>query len=224
MTGTRKRPIIWSVIVVLTLAAAGFAIAPYLFLDPGLSRVVLNPSVPLHYPLLLIHIGCSFLALLIGWLQFLPGLRKRRSDIHRLVGQVYMVLVVVGGVTGLTVGMFAESYTRQMAFIILGLLWLFTVWKGYRKAKLGRFREHGAWMVRNYALTLVAASARILTPFCILIYLAGHGAPAVGGVAAVVKQVLEVNIWVGLVVNLVIAEWIILSRMKDGLTSPERKD
>lgn len=69
-------------------------------------------------------------------------------------------------------------------------------------------------MVRNYSLTLVAASARL--PYSILHpdHLAGHGSQSVGGVAAVVKEVLEINIWVGLTANLVIAEWIILSRIK----------
>ncbi|MFD0710895.1 DUF2306 domain-containing protein [Paenibacillus sp. GCM10027626] len=213
MTETRKVRIFWGVVVVLSLGAAGFAVAPYLDLDSSLSRVELNPSFPPHYSLLLVHIWCSFLALVIGWLQFLPGLRKRRADIHRLVGRIYLGLVAVGGVTGLTVGMFATSYVRQMAFLTLGLLWLFTGWKGYRKARLGRFGEHRVWMVRNYLLTLVAASARLLTPFCILIYLAGHGVQP-GGVAAVVKPVLEINIWIGLVVNLVVGEWIILSRLK----------
>lgn len=144
MMETRKVRIFWGAIVVLTLGAAGFAVAPYLFLDPGLSRVELNPLFPLHYPLLLLHIWSSFLALVIGWLQFLPGLRKRQTDFHRLAGRIYLGLVAVGGVTGLAVGMVATSYIRQMAFLTLGFLWLFTGWKGYRKARLGRFVEHGA--------------------------------------------------------------------------------
>ncbi|MED4755548.1 DUF2306 domain-containing protein [Brevibacillus choshinensis] len=214
MKETRKVRIIWSVIVVLATGAAGFAVAPYLYFDPSLSRVELNPSFPPHYALLLVHIWCSFLALLIGWIQFLPVTRKRRMDVHRMVGQIYLGLVAVGGVTGLTVGMFATSYIRQMAFLTLGLLWLFTAWKGYRKVRLGEYGEHRMWMVRNYSLTLVAASARLLTPFCILIYLAGHGGQSAGGVATVMKQVLQINIWIGLATNLVIAEWIILSRIK----------
>ena len=221
MTERRKIRIVWGVIAVLTLGAAGFAVAPYLNFDSSLSRVELHPSFPPHYPLLLVHIWSSFLALILGWIQFLPTLRKRRTDVHRLIGQIYIGLVAVGGVTGLTVGMFAASYVRQMAFLTLGLLWLFTAWKGYRKARLGRYGEHRVWMVRNYALTLVAASARLLTPFCILIYLAGHGGQSAGGVAAVVKQVLEINIWVGLAANLVIAEWMILSRFNK--SNDERK-
>jgi len=214
MTGTRKVRIFWGVLVALTLGAAGFAVAPYMNLDPSLSRVELNRSFPLHYPLLITHIWCSFLALVIGWVQFLPMLRKRRTDLHRLAGRIYLGLVAVGGVTGLAVGLLATSYIRQTAFLTLGLLWLFTGWKGYRTARLGQFGRHGVWMVRNYSLTLVAASARLLTPFCILIYLAGHGSQTGGDVAAILKQVLEINIWVGLAANLVVAEWIILSKIK----------
>ncbi|MFE5322190.1 DUF2306 domain-containing protein [Paenibacillus sp. NPDC056579] len=212
MAGKRIVRGLYVIIAALGLGAVCFAILPYLTLDPSLSRVELNPAIPLHYPLLITHIGFAFIAVIIGWLQFLPGLRKRRPVLHRWTGRVYLGCVAIGAVTGLVVGAFSASYVRQMAFLLLGLLWLFTGWKGYRKARLGRFGEHGVWMARNYALTLVAASARLLTPFCILLYLALHGGPPAGGVAEIVKQVLEINIWVGLAVNLVITEWMIVNR------------
>lgn len=211
MSKSRHVRVIWGAIAAITSAAAVFAVAPYITADPGQSRIEPNESFPLHFPLLLVHIWSSFLALLIGWVQFVPGLRNRRPDFHRWAGLAYLGLVAIGGITGLTVGMLTESYVRQMAFLTLALLWLFTGWNGYRKARLGRFVEHKRWMIRNYALTLVAASARLLTPLCILIYLAGHGLQPGGGIAAVLEPVLEINIWIGLVVNVVIAEWALLS-------------
>lgn len=203
----------WKIIVALTLIAAGFAVYPYLLLDPRQSRVAIDESFSLHYPLLLVHIFVSFLALLVGWIQFLPGLRAKRSYIHRLVGQFYLGFVAVGSVSGLIIGMYTESYIRQMAFFTLVALWLFTGWKGYSSARRKQFDAHGIWMTRNYAVTLVAASARLLTPLCILIYIAGHQNEPFQGVPAILENVLEVNIWVGLVVNFVITEWIVIQRL-----------
>ncbi|WP_028548553.1 DUF2306 domain-containing protein [Paenibacillus sp. UNC451MF] len=204
----------WKMIVVLTLGAAGFAIAPYVLLDSGQSRVSLSASFSLHYPLLLVHIFASFIALIIGWLQFLPGLRTKRPHVHRRVGRFYLGFVAIGSITGLVVGMYTSSYIRQMAFLTLVAFWLFTGWKGYRTARKKRFEAHGVWMIRNYAVTLVAASARLVTPLCILIYLTLHRGMSFQGFEPILNQVLEVNIWVGLVVNVIIAEWMIVNRFK----------
>ncbi|UVI27319.1 DUF2306 domain-containing protein [Paenibacillus spongiae] len=213
MTRDRKVRTGWKIIVALTLIAAGFAVYPYLLFDPGQSRVAIDDSFSLHYPLLLVHIYVSFLALLIGWLQFLPSLRARKPHLHRMVGRLYLGFVVVGGISGLVVGMYTESYVRQMAFLTLVALWLFTGWKGYSAARRKQFDAHGMWMTRNYALTLVAASARLVTPICILVYLAGHWNEPFQGVPAILEHVLEVNIWVGLVLNFAISEWVIISRL-----------
>ena len=214
MTNVPKIRIGWLIIVVLTLGATGFAVAPYVLFDPEQSRVSLNPSVTLHYPLLLFHIFASLFALMVGWVQFLPGLRARRPYVHRIIGRCYLGFVAIGSITGLIVGMYTSSYIRQMAFLILVALWLFTGWKGYRTARQRKFMDHGIWMTRNYAITLVAATARIVTPVCILIYLAGHTGIPFQGVEAILNQVLEINIWVGLVVNIVITEWVIIHRIK----------
>ncbi|NOJ72312.1 DUF2306 domain-containing protein [Paenibacillus alvei] len=155
MSVDRKPRMGWKVIVVLTLGASAFAIAPYVLLDPEQSRVSLDAAFPLHYPLLLIHIFSSFIALLIGWLQFLPSLRTTRSRVHRLIGRFYLGLVAIGGITGIIVGMYTESYIRQLAFLTLVVLWIFTGWKGYQTARHKRFDSHRIWMIRNYAVTLV---------------------------------------------------------------------
>ena len=203
----------WKLIVLLTLGAAAFAVAPYVLFDPAQSRVELNASFPLHYPLILVHIFASLLALVVGWLQFIPRLRSSRPELHRMVGRFYLGFVLIGSITGLVVGMYTSSYIRQMAFLALVVLWLFTGWKGYASARQRKFAAHGVWMTRNYAVTLVAATARLVTPLCIVIYLAGHQDLPFEGIEPILNHVLEVNIWVGLVVNVVIAEWLIIHRI-----------
>jgi len=214
MAGKSKIPNGWKIIVALTLGAAGFAVFPYLLFDPGQSRIPIDESFSLHYPLLLVHIFMSLFALLVGWLQFLPKLRAKRPQVHRIVGRFYLGFVAAGSVSGLVAGMYTESYVRQMAFLTLVALWLFTGWNGYLTARRKQFEEHGVWMIRNYALTLVAASARLLTPLCLSIYLLGHRNEPFQGVRPILEHVLEVNIWFGLAVNFVISEWLIISRRR----------
>ncbi|MCR8644257.1 DUF2306 domain-containing protein [Paenibacillus sp. N1-5-1-14] len=215
MTKRSQIPKRWLIVVILTLGAAIFAITPYVPLDSSYSRVTISTSFTLHYPLLLTHIFSSFIALVIGWLQFLPTLRKTRPHIHRIIGRIYLSLVAIGGITGIVVGMYTDSYIRQMSFLTLVLLWLYTGWKGYTTARNRNFNAHRKWMIRNYAVTLVAATARLVTPICILIYLVANQTEPFTSVEAVLKHVLEVNIWVGLVVNIVISEWLFISPSKN---------
>lgn len=215
MNKERKRKNIWILIAVIMLGAAGFAVAPYLLFDPSHSRVKLIPSFTMHFPLLLVHIFSSFIALAVGWVQFIPSIRDNHRHIHRLFGRIYLGCVAIGGVTGIIVGMYTSSYIRQMAFLTLAFLWLFTGWKGYRAVRKKSFEEHRLWMIRNYAITLVASTARIVTPICILIFLLGQEGSKGQGVQFVLDNVLEVNIWLGLVINIVISEWILTLHFKN---------
>ena len=45
------------------------------------------------------HIVLGGIALLIGWSQFSQKLRKNRMDLHRTIGKVYVVSVLVSGIS-----------------------------------------------------------------------------------------------------------------------------
>jgi hypothetical protein len=98
------------------------------------------------------------------------------------------------------------------AFLVLSLLWIFTCWKGYRAAVRKRFGEHREWMIRSFGITLVAVSARLMVPVLLLTYFILHGFSLQGGREVIVEEALNVNIWVGIIVNLMIVEWVILKR------------
>lgn len=67
------------------------------------------------------------------------------------------------------------------------------------------------WMMRNYGITLVAATARAIVPLCILLYLALNGFALEGGREQMISSILEVNVWIGLVANIIIVEWGLLT-------------
>nr|WP_255654338.1 DUF2306 domain-containing protein [Cohnella sp. REN36] len=167
----------------------------------------------MHFPLLLVHIFASFLALAVGWLQFLPALRRSRPGLHRLVGRLYLICIAVGGGTAIVVGAYTDSFIRQMAFLVLVALWFYTTGRGYAAIRRKQHAAHGLWMLRSYAVTLVAATARIVTPFCIAIYAATHGGLPPGGVRSVVSLMLDFNIWLALLINLLAVEWVIAKRL-----------
>ncbi|MGO0062535.1 DUF2306 domain-containing protein [Brevibacillus fluminis] len=200
--------ILFAVIVIVGLAAA----APYATLDPALSRIKLDTGYPLHYPLLVVHIFTALIALLTGPFQFLARLCKTRLPLHRLLGSVYLASILVSGATGLAVAFHDGSFTKQMAFVTLSALWLLTAWRGYRTIRQGDVAGHRVWMMRSYGITLVAVTARLAVPVCILFYVAAKGLPGTAGIARMIDAILQVNIWLGIILNLVIMEWSLIRK------------
>ncbi|KQX66365.1 MULTISPECIES: DUF2306 domain-containing protein [unclassified Paenibacillus] len=204
---------IFFVMIIIGVAIA--AVFPYVSLNPADSRVKLNTAFSLHYTVLVLHIGFAFIALVSGLFQFHKRFRTKYPAWHRALGRVYVVSVMLGGFLGLVMTLYIESFTKAMAFLALSLLWLFTTWKGFRYAVQRQFDEHRVWMIRSYAITLVATSARLIVPICILLYIAMQGfhLPS-GGREQMVADILEINIWIGLLINLIGVEWFLLKPRK----------
>jgi hypothetical protein len=91
---------------------------------------------------------------------------------------------------------------------------LVTCWKGYRSAVNKRFNEHRKWMIRSFGITLVAVSGRVLVPVLLLTYYTLNGFSLPGGRKMMVEEVLNINIWAGLILNFIIVEWFILKSDK----------
>jgi uncharacterized membrane protein len=210
-----KRLSRWRLLVVISILVGAFAVFPYLGLDPAKSRIKLDPALALQFPLLLVHIFTAFLALLIGPLQFWESFRLKYARFHRLIGIVYLGCLGVSATTGVVITAYEESFTKQLAFLTLTMLWLVTGWKGFAAIRRRDVRAHRIWMMRNYAVTLVAITARVIVPLCMLLYLALRGFSVSEGVPRIVEDVLQVNIWLGIVLNLMVAEWVI-GRKKAG--------
>jgi hypothetical protein len=99
-----------------------------------------------------------------------------------------------------------------LAFFTLTIVWLVTCWNGNLSAVKRRFNQHRIWMLRSFGVTLVAVSARLLVPLLLLSYYILNGFTLPGGRERMVEEVLNVNIWVGLLLNFIIVEWIILKK------------
>lgn len=207
-----RRRVPWQIAVMLVLAVGvgGVIIAPYLALDPAGSRVVLREGVAAHWPLLVTHIFTGGVAVVIGPLQFLPALRRRRR-LHRTLGRVYLGAgVLPSGITGLAVAVLSTSgLTTQVGLFLPALLWLITGWYGYRAARDGRFADHREWMIRSYAIAFLAVTARMWVPLLMLVQLPVLQSEYGGNVEALVEASIPVGQWVSWVVNLIVAEVVI---------------
>ncbi|MDX2286179.1 MAG: DUF2306 domain-containing protein [Bacteroidia bacterium] len=114
------------------------------------------------------HIVPGGLALLIGWAQFSPGLRARRPALHRRIGRVYVLSVLVSGLAGLYIGFSATGgLPAALGFISLALIWLYTTLMAWRSIVRGQVEAHARLMRYSYAASFAAVTLRIWLPLLI---------------------------------------------------------
>ncbi|MFJ5229646.1 DUF2306 domain-containing protein [Kitasatospora sp. NPDC088391] len=148
-----------------------------------------------HLAPLLLHIGGAVVALSIGPLQFLPGLRARRPAVHRWTGRVYAVSALALSLGGLVLARYAmHPPVAPIGFAVLAVLVLVTTGLGVREARRGRIARHRRWMLRSYALIFAAVTLRIWLPL-----------GAVLGVSDALTY--ESAAWGSWLVNLAFVEW-----------------
>ncbi|MBV9419206.1 MAG: DUF2306 domain-containing protein, partial [Alphaproteobacteria bacterium] len=92
----------------------------WLGVDEGIRSVV--ERVPLQA---LTHMIIAPIALFIGPFQFVPSLRARRPQLHRLMGRTYVAACTIAGVGALATAPYASGGpVAAIGFATLAFLWI----------------------------------------------------------------------------------------------------
>jgi len=152
------------------------------------------------------HIFLGGLALLIGWMQFSPKLRSKNIGLHRSIGKVYIICVLISGISGLFIAQSATGgISNRIAFSASALVWLSTTLLAFRAVKNGNIDKHLEFMMYSYAVCFSAVTLRIWLP--ILSGITGDFTTAYSWVG-----------WLSWVPNLFVAYFIILRRKRLALS------
>lgn len=144
-----------------------------------------------------VHVFSSLFALLAGFTQFSTRIRRHAPKIHRFVGRIYVVdILLITGPAGCLMSFYANGgIYSQLAFFVLSALWWYFTYCAWRAAVEGDFAKHRAYMLRSFALTLSAITLRVWKM----------------GLAQYFElppmDIYRIVAWVGFVPNLMIAEF-----------------
>ena len=162
-------------------------------------------------PVILHIFGVSVYAL-VGAFQFAPGIRLRYPRWHRRAGWLLVPSGLAASLSGMWMAHFYPwpagdgevLYAMRLLFGFVMTLALILAVLAVRQRK---FAQHGAWMVRAYAIGM-GAGTQVLTGIV--------WALLVGTSGELARNMVMGSGWV---INLIVAEWIIQRR----LTRPQRK-
>ena len=104
---------------------------------------------------LLSHVLAAAILNAVGLLQLIPWLRRRYPGWHRNAGRMFMVLALVGVITGFYMTWLRGSRLSDVSAIgisINGVLIVLAVIMAWRLAWQRRFAEHRRWAIRAFLL------------------------------------------------------------------------
>jgi hypothetical protein len=168
---------------------------------------VLNPEAATGPPLgkkfaehitpLLFHAGGGIVALSLGPWGFLVRFRNNHLQLHRWMGRIYLLAVLIWSAAGFYMAATAfGGLPTRIGFSMLAALWFTTGVMAYWHIRQGRVQIHRTWMIRNYALTFSAVTLRVWLPLFLAL---GYG----------FSEAYATVAWLCWVPNLLIAELII---------------
>jgi len=155
-----------------------------------------------------IHVFAGMFCIGAALLQFSSWILKKRKAIHIWSGRVYvMVVLLLGAPTGLYMSFFAKgSFTERGLFMFMAASWFFFTMKGFTTILKKQVLAHKIWMMRSYAMALTAVTFRV---YYIILYL--------WDVPLTLNY--EVSLWISVVGNLMVAEYLIYRKSKSYLTT-----
>jgi uncharacterized membrane protein len=161
-----------------------------------------------------IHIFSVVVYSIVGAFQFSAGLRRRRRGWHRAAGRVVAVCGLLAAMSGLWMTQFypwppGDGQLVYLERLLAGSGMLASLVLALNAIRRRDFASHGEWMIRAYAIGL-GAGTQVLThlPWFLLV----NGKPSEGPRAVMMGA--------GWAINVVVAEWIIRSRVGRPSESP----
>ncbi len=149
-----------------------------------------------------LHIISVTLYSLLGAFQFAPGFRRRHRGWHRMAGRLLIPSGLVAALSGLWMSHFypwpaGDGVILYDLRLFFGAAMLFSILFGIGALWRRDYVDHGAWMVRAYAIGL-GAGTQVLTHLPWVLY---FGAPD--------ELTRALLMGAGWAINLAVAEWII---------------
>ena len=103
------------------------------------------------------HIILGILAILIGPFQFIKSFRNKNIHLHRLLGKIYVVAVVLGGITGMYLALTSQVNLGYMfGLMAMAFFWASSGLMAFFSIRKKKVELHKEWMLRSYTITFTA--------------------------------------------------------------------
>ncbi|MFK7922536.1 MAG: DUF2306 domain-containing protein [Bacteroidia bacterium] len=200
-----KKVLLFGLFAVLCVLISMYPVL-YLAVDEKIALLQQKPDILYNNPFWKIgfytHISFGGIALLTGWTQFRAVWRRKYPQVHRRVGQIYIISVLLSATAGFGIALFATGgWISAAGFVGLAIFWFTTSWNAYTAIRNGDVSKHQRMMTYSFAATFGAVTLRIWLPLLIIAF--GSFIPAYRVVA-----------WLSWVPNVILTHYYLIPRLQ----------
>ncbi|SMP13163.1 DUF2306 domain-containing protein [Shimia sagamensis] len=198
----RSLPVIWFLAIAIALASLRFLIADIALVMPFMLHHALERPILLYG-----HIALAPVALALLPLQFSTKMRLRRPTLHRWLGRLYGVVILLSGLSGFFLAFQTEmGPIAASGLAALAVAWLSTTAVAIYLAIQRDIPAHRRWMIRSAALTLAAVTLRLYLP--------------IGELTVGFDTAYPLICWACWVPNMFVAEWLVRRELAPSSAQP----
>lgn len=181
----------WLLSLAVAMVSLRFLVVPVAVGMPNMAHY--QPVTPVA---LYAHILFGPLAMALAPFQLWGGLRRARPRLHRGLGYVSALSILLAGFGALAfLPWFLGSLWAATGFALLAMAWIGVTARAVWLARARRLAEHRDWMLRSVALTLAGVTLRLIMPVLIA---RGWSVPEtfdVTGWACWIPNLILIEIW-----------------------------
>lgn len=108
------------------------------------------------------HVVGGILATLIGPFQFIPRIRNNCIRIHKLLGRIFLLSVMIAGLLSFYLTVTSNfNLPFRLGLGCLGFVWLSSAIMAYVSIRNKKVELHKEWMVRCYVITFSFTTFRL---------------------------------------------------------------
>jgi len=110
------------------------------------------------------HAFFAGLALVMGAFQFSNRLRSRYLRVHRVMGYLYVVSVMIGAPMAIPLAARVDTPSLVAASVVQAFGWMFCTGVALYCIRSGNVQQHRRWMIRGYPFAMIFTVARLIVP------------------------------------------------------------
>lgn len=116
------------------------------------------------------HAIFAGLALIMGAFQFSNRLRSRHLRLHRMMGYVYVVSVMIGAPIAIPLAARVDTPSLVAASVVQTFGWMFCTAVALYCIRTHNVQQHRRWMIRGYPFAMVFTVARAIIPIPLVLH------------------------------------------------------
>jgi uncharacterized membrane protein len=110
------------------------------------------------------HLAGGTVAITVGLAQIWLGLTNRANTLHRVLGKIYGVSVLIGSLAGFYLAVTIPGHLPYSAgLFMLDVAWVLTTGMALYAIRTRRIEQHREWMLRSYTVTFAFVTYRLLS-------------------------------------------------------------